>query len=149
MPMPTRRVYFETQETVTTTRKGWFEIETDYTQVYHNIFKYTKNLKSKYGMHYLHWIMDKANDFNMVPHNEKVIEEFCREFEDRPSKGTVRNAISELVKAGIFIKYSNSSYQLNPVIFWTQEIKERFGHIRDMRVFPGLVLLEEKTNTEK
>lgn len=133
--MSTKRLYFETEKTIVTKTKGWIDVEMDYIQVYKNVFYHTKNLKSKYGLQYLMWIMGKANDDNMIPHNEDLLIEFCNEFEDAPSLGTVRNAISELVKKKIFIKYTNSSYQLNPLIFWSDDTKKRLNHIVESNKF--------------
>lgn len=128
----TKRIYFQTEKTVVTKTKGWIDIETDYTQIYHNIFLHTKNLKSKYCLHYLLWIMTRLGKENMIPHNEYVLQEFCNEFEDKPSIGTVRNAITELIKAKLILKFSNTSYAMNPVVFWGEDINKRIEHIKHL-----------------
>jgi hypothetical protein len=128
-----KRIYFETEEIVTTKKKGWIEIDLDYTQVYHTMFEYTKNLKNKYCRLYIDWIISKADHNNMVPHNPDIIKQFVSEFKEPPSAGTVRNAISELVKNKIFIKHSNNSYQLNPAILWGDEVAKRIEHVKAMR----------------
>ena len=130
--MKTKRIYFETEDTVVTNKKGWISFEMDYTQIYSGVFTHTKDLKSKYCTQYLLWIIDKASDMNMIPHNEYILNQFCNEFKEKPSIGTVRNAVSELVKNKLLIKYSNNSYQLNPVVFWNDETAKRIEHIKGL-----------------
>ena len=127
-----KRIYFETEEVVKTTRKGYVEIDADYTQVYHSIFSHTKNLKNKFCLHYLLWVISKSNADNMIPHNKWMIKEFAKEFKSPPAEGTIRNAITELVKNKLLIKYSNSSYQLNPAILWSDDTAKRVEHIKSM-----------------
>jgi hypothetical protein len=65
----------------------------------------------------------------MIPHNDSIMQEFCDRFNDKPAIGTIRNAITELVKEKIFLKYGGSSYQLNPQIFWSDGKNERVENI--------------------
>lgn len=125
----------------------WIDVEMDYVQVYKNIFTHTKNLKSKYGLQYIMWIMSKANENNMIPHNDSILKSFCDEFDEKPSIGTIRNAISELVKQKIFIKYSNSSYQLNPLIFWSEETSKRIDEIKYLNQYNCDATIVEETQT--
>jgi len=132
--MSTRRIYFETERTVTTKQKGWVEVDINYTQMYHSVFKYCKNLKNKYCVHYLLWIVSQANKTNIVPHGKEVIEKFRSEFSSKPSAGTVRNAISELTKNNVLIKYGMGHYQVNPIIFWGDDVSKRLEYIKSMEI---------------
>ena len=135
--------YSKVRNLLPTLLKGWVDIEMDYVQVYNNIFQHTVNLKSKYGLQYVLFIMGKCNERNMIPHNDSILQEFCDKFDSKPSIGTIRNAITELVKEKIFLKYSSNSYQLNPQIFWSDGKNERVENILEIRKKD--IVIEEKT----
>lgn len=129
--MAVRKIYFQKEQTTRTRVKGYVEMEVDFTQIYHTVFKHIKGINDKWALKYIFWILDKANDDNMIPHGDETIIEFIGEFneEDKPSIKTIRDAITELVKNKVFIKYGYGQYQLNPVIIWGESAKLRSEHI--------------------
>lgn len=152
-----KRIYFETEEVVTTKtkRKGWIEIELDYTQIYNNIASLILHINDKWAVRYLFWIIPQCNENNMIPHSTITIKQFQEwlgknGFDVIPSIKTIRDAVTELVKNKIFIKYTNNSYQLNPLFIWSDETNKRIEHIKQLGAFEeGVYLVEETTETEK
>lgn len=111
----------------------WVEIELDYTQFYHSIFNYCKNFRNKYCILYLLWIIPKASKENCIPHGTKVFNSFINELQEKPAIGTIKNAISELVKHKVIIKHSLGNYQLNPAILWGDDVNKRIEHLKMMK----------------
>jgi hypothetical protein len=145
-----KRIYFETEETETVVKKkkGWIEIELDYTQFYHNIAPFILNLKDKWSINYLLWIIPKCNDENMIPHSSMIIKEFLKylsqnKIEKIPSEKTIRDCITELVKNKIFLKHGNSCYQLNPLILWSVDTEKRIEHLKELGKYQDFDLIEE------
>jgi len=129
--MSIRKIYYQSERTVKTKIKGYVEMEIDFTQIYHTIFKHIRNVNDKWALKYIFWILDKANSDNMIPHGDKTMQDFIDEFpiDKQPSVKTIRDAITELVRNEIFIKYGYGQYQLNPVIIWGKKSTLRQEHI--------------------
>lgn len=134
--MGIKRLYIEKEQTITTKIKGFVEVEVDYTQIYHNIFNYVKDINDKWSLKYLLWIIPQANDSNMIPHGDTTINNFINELKgERPSIKTIRDAISELVKNKILIKHGYGSYQLNPYVIWSDKTSLREEHFRELKKY--------------
>ena len=132
-----KRVYFETEDTIIKRKKGWFEIELDYTQIYNNIAPLIVKLKDKWAIKYLFWIIPQSNEENMLPHSEMIMKNFqewlrSQNIEDVPSVKSIKDAVTELIKNKIFIKHGNNCYQLNPLFIWSDSTNKRIEHIKSL-----------------
>lgn len=137
-----KRFYFEKEEVKTTKIKGYIDIETDYSQVYNNIFNYAILIEDKWAIKYLLWIFPKANEYGYIPHSKKTMEEFVATLKKAnlksiPSIKSVQDAISDLVKQNILVKHGYGSYQLNPTILWNSETQKRFENIKYLTLEDG------------
>lgn len=144
----TKRIYFETEKTTVTKTKGWVEIDLDYTQVYKSLGdKCIASLDSILAVKLMFWAFTQINDENMFTFNDHKIEEFNQWLEEnkgkRYNKRSVYIALKELITKGIVIKWSNGSYQLNPVFIWTDAIEKRINHLKDLGKFNEFQLIEE------
>jgi hypothetical protein len=138
--MGIKRFWWEKEEVTTSTRKvkGYIEVENDYSQIYHNIFKYSCNIDDKWALRYLLWLLPQANKNGNIPHSDYILNAFIKELSNNgvkktPSLGTLRNSFTLLVKHNILIKYSYNNYQLNPAIIWGEEIKDRIAMIEELK----------------
>lgn len=140
-----KRFYFEKEEVKTTKVTGYIELETDYSQIYNNIFSYTILIEDKWAIKYLLWILPKANEYGYVPHSKKIIEEFIDilkkvNLKSIPSIKSVQDAIGDLVKQNILLKHGYGSYQLNPSILWNSETQKRLENIKYLKLEEGINL---------
>jgi hypothetical protein len=56
-----RRIYFQTEEITTVKKKGYIEIDEDFTQVYKSFNLIAPKIKSVWSWQLLFWIMAKQN----------------------------------------------------------------------------------------
>ncbi len=145
-----KRLYFETEETQTTIkkRKGWIEIDMDYTQFYECLGKVIASLNSLMSIKLLCWGFTEINKQNMFTFNETKLNEFNKWLVDNGgepyNKRSVYNSLKELVDIKVFIKWSNSSYQINPMFIWSDAVEKRLEHLKDMKKFEEFMVEEEK-----
>ncbi len=135
--MSTKRYFFEKEETTVKKIKGYLEVENDYSQIYHNIFKYSCNIDDKWALRYLLWLLPQANKNGIIPHSDFILENFSKDLlangvKKIPSVGTLRNSFTLLVKHKVLLKYGYNNYQLNPAIIWREDLKERVKMIEQM-----------------
>ena len=145
-----KRLFFETEEVTTVKKKGWIDIELDYTQFYTNISKLILKIDDKWAIKYLFWIVPYCNEQNMIPHSEAMIQKFIKwlsenGIEKPPSIKSVRDAITQLVKTEIFVKHAQNSYQLNPLFLWSDSIDKRINHLKELGKYDHFELVETET----
>lgn len=71
--MATKRFYFEKEETVITKTKGYIDIEMDFTQLYHNVFNFLKDVDDKWAIMYVMWVIPKSNKYGYIRHSKEVM----------------------------------------------------------------------------
>ncbi len=125
----TRRIYYQTQETVTTHKKGWVELEIDFVQVFHKAL--TTMLKVQYlnSIKLMFFLLKKYPDDGLFEFNETLIEEFNQTLHqsgNQPIKRTqVEKYMTELTSLRLLIRVKRGSYHINPHAFWADALEER------------------------
>jgi hypothetical protein len=127
-----RRIYFDTEEITTVKKRGWIEIDEDFTQVYKSFNLLANKIDSPTSWKLLFWIMANAsNDQNGVEINKRTFERFNKDHSKTISIATYYNSIDELCKAGAITKVGKGHYYLNPYIFWSADREARITFIQD------------------
>ncbi len=135
IPM-SKRLYFETTETVTKNSKGWVEIDTDFTQVYDCFSKLSVKLRSIVSVKLLFWLLShEANKSNGITSGQHVYDKFVKYIIEEGGESvalrTFKSAIEELTKIGALTRVGRGQYYLNPYVFWRDDKKERINFIMD------------------
>jgi len=135
--MATKRFYFETEETHTTKKKGWIEIDMDFTQVYHCFSKIAPKVKSATTFKLLFWLLaNKTDDYNGIDASTHSFNEFNKHLETECglyctiTYRTFSNCIQELKDAGALTKVGKGHYYANPSMFWKLDKDERIGMLK-------------------
>lgn len=148
-----KRLYFETEEITTTKKKGWIEVDLDYTQFYECLGKSIASLNSIMSVKLLCWSFSQINKENMFAINDLKMEEFNAWLKLNGgveyNKRSIYNALKELINKKIVIKWSNGSYQLNPVHIWSDTIHKRLEHLKEKGMYNQYELLEEPITEHK
>ncbi|MCS7317121.1 MAG: hypothetical protein NZZ41_02210 [Candidatus Dojkabacteria bacterium] len=148
----TRRIYFETERTTITRTKGWVEIDLDYTQFYDSLGKTICTIDSMLAVKLLCWLFTQINESNMFTFNDLKIDEFNRWLKDNKSKvynkRSVYVALKELITKKIVLKWSNGSYQLNPIFIWSDTIENRIKHLEQLGRYNEFELIEENVTRQ-
>src|SRR5690554_417322 len=119
--MPTKRHWFQTEETktITTVRKGWVEIDEDFTQVYDSFLTLSKVLQYKISWQLLFWLFKEMNDNNGIQIGKPTFDNFnkflrinCEDCEI--SRPTFDRAVNDLMNAKVLTKVGKGFYYLNP-----------------------------------
>lgn len=116
------RLYFET--TNTTKTRGYLEIDTDFTQVYHCMTKIAPFINSATTWKLLFWALaNESNKSNGLSASKDVFERFNKYLYEACNKCSVtyrtfQNCIDELVKAQAITKVGRGRYYFNPHVFW-------------------------------
>lgn len=124
-----KRYYFETEETKVTKKKGYIEIEENYTQVYDNLLKLTFNMKSITEIQLLFYLCTHSNDQGIFNNNQLLLENFNKESPSTISRPTFYTALQNLCNNKIIIKLTKGQYQLNPLVIWRDSLSNREEHI--------------------
>lgn len=131
-----KRIYFETTETVTKSKKGWVEVDTDFTQVYDCFSKVCAKLKSITSVKLLFWLLShEVNKSNGLSSGRPVYESFrdylAEEKCDTVTERTFQNCFEELTKIQVLTRIGKGRYYFNPYLFWRDDKNERINFITD------------------
>jgi hypothetical protein len=134
--MSRKRIFFNTEETVTTTKKGWAEVELDFTQIYDTFTEIAVDIKSATTFKLLFWLLaNKMSDENgivcdSVSFNEfnKYLGEKCKE-DCSINYRTYLRAIKELSDVGALTKVQKGHYYANPHLFWGGDKQDRLDFL--------------------
>jgi hypothetical protein len=130
-----KRIYFNTQKTITVTKKGYFEIDEDFTQVYKSFVKIALNIDGGTSWKLLFYLLAEANTMNGVIVSSKGHLKFVSYLKNNNSNpisiATYYRCIEELCNAGALTKYGKGHYYLNPYIFWQSDKKSRIEFLQD------------------
>lgn len=127
-----KRIYFNTKEIITRERKGYIEVEDNYTQIYDNLFNLSLKMKSPTDFSLLLFACKKANKTGMFITDESFYKSYIKESKNNITRQTFTNSIKNLNLAKIFIKISRGSYQLNPILIWKDSVSNRENIIKDL-----------------
>jgi len=126
-----KRIYFTTEETVTKTRKGWIEIELDFTQIYDTFTVIAANIKSATTFKLLFWLLaNKMSEENGITCDSVSFEQFNEYLKTSCKDCTINyrtylRAIKELNEVGALTKVQKGHYYANPHLFWGGDVEER------------------------
>jgi hypothetical protein len=131
-----KRIYFETTETTIQNKKGWIEIDTDFTQVYDCFSKLSVKLRSIVSVKLLFWLLShEANKSNGISSGEAIYNKFVKYLEDegveKVAMRTFKSSFEELTNIGALTRVGRGHYYLNPYVFWRDDKKERMNFIMD------------------
>jgi hypothetical protein len=131
-----KRVYFETTETITKNRKGWLEIDTDFTQVYDCFSKIAVKLKSITSVKLLFWLLShEASKSNGINSGKAVYQRFSQYLKEEGAESvterTFQACFEELRQVKALSRLSKGCYYLNPYIFWRDDKNKRIEYITE------------------
>lgn len=127
-----RRIYFQTEEITTVKKKGYIEIDEDFTQVYKSFNLIAPKIRSVWSWQLLFWIMANATtESNGVVLGNQAFEKFSKHLTKPITSVTFYNCVKDLVDAGCLTKVGKGHYYLNPYIFWFADKASRVEFIQD------------------
>lgn len=134
-PMP-KRIYYEDTQTTVTQKKGWIEVDTDFTQVYDCFSKISVKLKSITSVKLLFWLLShEANKSNGINSGKSVYERFIKYLEaegvEAVTERTFQNCFEELRSIEVITKVGRGQFYFNPYLFWRDDKSERVNFIVD------------------
>lgn len=101
-------------------------------QVYEGLLEAFKVVNSICAMKLLPYLVFNMNDSNVIYFDNLLIKKFNARFESPFNERTIRNAMSELVKAGIAHRIQNGRYLIDAKYFWAGNSKSRLEFIKNM-----------------
>ena len=153
--MRTKKVFFNTQETITKTKRGWIEIDFDFTQVYDCFSNISAKIKSATTFKLLFWLLaNKMNDENGINCSTHSFEEFNNHLTQscggcEINYRTYLRAIKELNEVGALTKVGKGHYYANPHMFWAGDKDGRINFLELEANDPELKSLNPMTSKEK
>lgn len=132
-----KRIFFETQEVIKKTKRGYIDLEMDYFQFYAAAFSHVASLSSNCSKDFILWVMARVDENNRFSYNKDLYREFNEDLKriSRPkqyAESTMNMALRELSEAGIIFRASRGEYTVNPKLFWSEEVSQRVKSIQLM-----------------
>ena len=131
-----KRIYFEDETTTVRKRKGYVEVDTDFTQVYDCFSKLSAKIKSIVTVKLLFWLLShEANKSNGISSGKHVYAKFIdylrKEGGGEVTERTFQSCFEELTSIGAITKVGRGQYYFNPYVFWRDDKKDRIDFIID------------------
>lgn len=130
-----KRIYFNTEKTVTVIKKGYIELDEDFTQVYKSFSSIALKIDNGISWKLLFYLLSEANNMNGIDvsiHGFNRFSDFLNNNKVKNiSRATYYRCITELCIAGALTKYSKGHYYLNPYLFWQSDKKSRIEFLKD------------------
>ena len=151
--MGVKRFYYQKKETKITEIKGYFDVETDYIQLYKNFIEVSHKISSVTSFKLLHWLLaERLSDENGLLVG-KMFKDFNEYLRTRCGEdciiveSTFYRAITELVNVGAINKLGKSHYHANAALFWTSDTQQRIEHLKlneahDVNLLPEAKIIE-------
>lgn len=136
--MPKRkRIFFETEEVIRKTKRGFIDLETDYFQFYSAAFRFIASLQRSVSKDFILWIMAKVDDNNEFNYNSKMFDDFIADLSQIPTPKTygidaLNQGLIELREHGLIQRMSRGHYRVNPRMFWSDDVSKRITAIRNI-----------------
>lgn len=130
-----KRVFFETQEVVQKTKKGYIDLEMDYFQFYETAFSQVASLNSSCSKDFILWVMSRVRNDNTFSYSQQLYRDFNEALSKitKPKQyveSTVKMALRELTESGIITRLSRGEYRVSPKLFWTSDVSERIDAVK-------------------
>lgn len=134
-----RRIFFETEEVVQKTKRGYVDLDMDYFQFYSAAFSQVASLSSSCSKDFILWIMGRVDEDNRFIYSQQLFREFNQDLANIPKpkqyvESTMKMAMRELSDAGIIVRMNRGEYRVNPRMFWTSETTERIKSVKAIEV---------------
>lgn len=131
-----KKLYFETTETTIKNKKGWVEIDTDFTQVYDCFSKISVQLRSISSVKLLFWLLShECNKGNGTNSGKVVFAKFNKYLvengSDAISERTFKACFDELSQVKAITRVGRGQYYFNPYLFWRDGKNSRELFIAD------------------
>jgi hypothetical protein len=143
-----KRLCFETEETKITRKKGYIEVDDNYTQIYDNLSKLTFKMKSLVEAQLMFYLCTKVSNEGYFYSNQLLYTNFKSFSKDAGginiTDRTIATAIKNLSENKIIIKHAKGQYQLNPFLIWKDSIADRSKLITDLCRSEGETFTEVK-----
>jgi hypothetical protein len=129
----TKRVHIHrsTVKTETTDESLYFDMDLDYSQVYHCFNQIAPLIKSATSFQLMHWILaSRINDQNGIEVSKHAFEEFNKHLQSVCSDcvityRTFLRCIKELKNVGAINRIGKGHYYANANMFWTDSTDNR------------------------
>ncbi len=143
-----KRVFFETEEVVKKTKRGYIDLDTDYFQFYNIAFQHLASLKSNCSKDFILWVMARVDENNEFSYNNAMYDEFIGDLQKitKPktySENTLHISIAELVSNEVLIHMSRGRYRVNPKLFWSVDISKRIEAVK--QIHSNKIVVSEST----
>lgn len=135
--MKKRRIFFETEEVVQKTKKGYVDLDMDYFQFYETAFSHVASLSSNCSKDFILWVMSKVDQENRFRYSKDMLARFNQDLQKitKPksyAESTMNMALKELVDVGIISRAGRGEYQVSPKLFWTTDVSDRVTMVKEM-----------------
>lgn len=132
-----KRIFFQTEEIIHKTKRGYIDLDMDYFQFYSIAFDHLASLSNNCAKDFIMWIMSRVDDNNEFSYNREVYKDFSdslsKIFKPKTySENTLHVSIRELVDNKILIKMSRGRYRVSPRLFWTDDTTKRVTAIKNI-----------------
>lgn len=136
--MPKRkRIFFETEEVIRKTKRGYIDLETDYFQFYSAAFRFIASLQRNISKDFILWVMSKVDDNNEFVYDKKLFEAFAADLAEIPTPkmygmDSLNQGLLELRDQGLIHRIGKGHYRVNPRMFWSDDISKRITAIQNI-----------------
>jgi hypothetical protein len=132
-----KRIFFETEEVIHKTKRGYIDLDTDYFQFYNIAFHYMASLNNNCARDFVLWIMSRVGDNNEFTYNKDVFAQFLDDLSriqvpKKYSEVTMHGALRELIDLGIVIRLTRGVYRVSPKLFWSDDTSKRITAIKQL-----------------
>jgi hypothetical protein len=130
-----KRIFFETEEVVRKTRRGYIDLNMDYFQFYNIAFHYIASLSNNCAKDFILWIMSRVDGNNEFMYNKTIYDDFIKDLATiaRPktyTENTLHVSIRELIDNKILDRIGRGKYRVNPALFWSDDTTKRIEAVR-------------------
>lgn len=130
-----KRIFYETEEVSTKTKRGYIDLDMDYFQFYSNAFHHLASISSNCAKDFILWVMGKVDDNNEFIYSKTLFEEFNKDLSlirvpKKYQQNTLDVGMKELTNNGIVIRQERGRYKVNPKLFWSDDINKRIESVK-------------------
>ena len=143
-----KRIFYETEETVTRTKRGYIDMDVDYFQFYSTAFSYVASLSSICSKDFILWIIGRVDEKNEFKYNRNLFALFTKDLSElvkpkKYSESTMYIALMELVEHEILFRIEKGHYKVNPKLFWSVDLNKRIKAVKQLE--EAKAIAESKT----
>jgi len=130
-----KRIFYETEEVSTKTKRGYIDLDMDYFQFYSNAFHHLASISGNCAKDFILWVMGKVDDNNEFIYSKTLFEAFNEDLSrirvpKKYQQNTLDIGMKELTNNGILIRQERGRYKVNPKLFWSDDINKRIDAVK-------------------